>query len=46
MDEKEAADECNATAEKEEGVSILHFFLVLMLFSDSTDIFRTQQVQL
>lgn len=26
MDEKEAADECNATAQKEEGVSILHFF--------------------
>lgn len=26
MDEKEAADECNATAEKDEGVSILNLF--------------------
>lgn len=26
MDEKEAADECNTTAQKEEEVSILHFF--------------------
>lgn len=46
MDEKEAADECNATAQKEEGVSILHF-----LEFDASQwfywyIFRTQQVHL
>lgn len=42
MDEKEAADECNATAEKDEGVSILNLFeiwcfsvIILIYFQNS-----------
>lgn len=34
MDEKEAVDECNVTAEKEEGVSILFLPFDLVLLSD------------
>lgn len=51
MDKKEAADECDATADKREGVSILLLFILLffsdlMLLSEFTDLFseQTQQV--